>query len=147
MFCVVHAHTQLPGTADVCLLAGVLRSHEWLRQVVLDGNPIDEAGLGHLCRALLRNRRVQSISLNRCGLGERSGVLLLRLLGEKPGLEVEVGEGNPFGEEITKKVNYCVKRCVAVGTKQENTDNKVPLNELELWTRRHRRRVRSYQRG
>lgn len=32
----------------------------------LDGNPIDEEGLGYLSRALLRNGSVQSVSLNRC---------------------------------------------------------------------------------
>lgn len=40
----------------------------------------------------------------RCGLGERSGMLLLHMLDEKPGLEVDASEGNPFGEEVEKKV-------------------------------------------
>lgn len=40
--------------------------HDWLRRVSLDGNPIDEDGLGYLCRALLKNGSVQSVSLNRC---------------------------------------------------------------------------------
>lgn len=95
---------QLPSTADVCLLAGVLRSHDWLRNVVLDGNPIDEEGTGYLCRSLLKNKKVQRLSLNRCGLGERSGTVLLQMLAEKPGLEVEASDGNPLGEEVAKKV-------------------------------------------
>lgn len=99
--------TQLPSTADVCLLAGLLCSHEWLRHIWLDGNPIDEAGLSYLCHALLRNRRVESLSLRRCGLGERSGLLLLRFLNEKPGLEVDVADENPLEEELNKKVSTC----------------------------------------
>ncbi|CAM9676644.1 unnamed protein product [Laminaria digitata] len=97
---------QLPSTADVCLAAGMICSHDWLLRVVLDGNPIDEAGLGYLCQALLRSRTVQSVSLNRCGLGERAGSLLLRMLGEKPGLEVDASEGNALGEDILKKASY-----------------------------------------
>lgn len=88
----------------MCLLAGVLCSHDWLRNIVLDGNPLDEGGLGYLCQALLMNRRVESVSLRRCGFGERSGSLLLRMLTEKPGLEVDASEGNPMGEELSKKV-------------------------------------------
>lgn len=57
---------KLPSSADVCLLSGVLCLHEWLRRVSLDGNPIDEEGLGFLCRALLKNGSIQSVSLNRC---------------------------------------------------------------------------------
>lgn len=57
---------KLPSAADVCLLAGVICVHDWLRRVSLDGNPIDEDGLGYLCRALLKNGSVQSVSLNRC---------------------------------------------------------------------------------
>lgn len=60
------AYSQLPSAADVCLLSGVLCLHEWLRRVSLDGNPIDEEGLGYLCRALLKNGSIQSVSLNRC---------------------------------------------------------------------------------
>lgn len=63
MSCVVWS--QLPSSADVCLLSGVLCLHEWLRRVSLDGNPIDEDGLGFLCRALLKNGSIQSVSLNR----------------------------------------------------------------------------------
>lgn len=96
--------SQLPSPADVCLLAGVLCSHDWLRNVVLDGNPLDEGGLGYLCQALLMNRRVESVSLRRCGLGERAASLLSRMLTEKPGLEVDASEGNPMGEELSKKV-------------------------------------------
>lgn len=81
-------------------------SHDWLLRVILDGNPIDEAGLRYLCLALLRSKTVQSVSLNRCGLGERAGSLLLRMLGEKPGLEVDASEGNVFGEEVLKKASY-----------------------------------------
>lgn len=72
--------------------------------MVLDGNPLDEEGLGYLCTALLRNRRVETVSLRRCGLGERGGSLLLRLQAEKPGLEVVCAEGNPVGEEMHNKV-------------------------------------------
>lgn len=74
---------------------------------MLDGNPLDEKGLGYLCQALMMNGNVESVSLRRCGLGERAGLLLLRLLGEKPGLEVDVSEGNPLGEELSKKVGGC----------------------------------------
>lgn len=102
------AHMQLPSTADVCLLAGVICVHDWLRRIWLDGNPIDEEGLGFLCRALLRNGSVQSLSLKRCGLGERSGLLLLHMVAEKPGLEVDASEGNNFGEEIESKVTTTV---------------------------------------
>lgn len=42
----------------------------------------------------------------RCGLGERSGVVLLHMLEEKPGLEVDALLGNPLGEEVEKKVRY-----------------------------------------
>lgn len=49
------------------------------------------------CRCVLGGDR-------RCGLGERSGVLLLHMLEEKPGLEVDASEGNPFGEEVENKV-------------------------------------------
>lgn len=64
---------------------------------------MDEEGLGYLCRALLRNKSVEFLSLRRCGLGEHSGLLVLRFIAEKPGLEVECGEGNPFGEDIHKQ--------------------------------------------
>lgn len=37
-------------------------------------------------------------------MGERSGMLLLHMLEEKPGLEVDASEGNPFGEEVENKV-------------------------------------------
>lgn len=63
--CVRVVWSQLPSSADVCLLSGVLCLHEWLRRVSLDGNPIDEDGLGFLCRALLKNGSIQSVSLNR----------------------------------------------------------------------------------
>eukprot|EP00752_Nemacystus_decipiens_P009822 g8764.t2 len=101
---------QLPSSADVCLLSGVLCLNEWLRRVALDGNPIDEAGLGFLCRALLKNGSIQSVSLNRCGLGERSGMLLLHTLEEKPGLEVDASDGNPFGEEVENKLEAALRR-------------------------------------
>ncbi|CAN0025441.1 unnamed protein product, partial [Ectocarpus sp. 12 AP-2014] len=100
---------QLPSTADVCLLAGVICLHDWLRRVCLDGNPIDEEGLGYLSRALLRNGSVQTVSLNRCGLGERSGALLLHVVGEKPGLEIDACNGNAFGEEIETKLAVALK--------------------------------------
>lgn len=95
---------QLPTTADVCLLSGVICWHGWLRTVVLDGNPIDEAGIEYLCQALIKNRRIQSLSLRRCGLGDQSGSLLLQLLAEKPGLEVDAVEGNHYTDDISKKV-------------------------------------------
>lgn len=88
----------------MCLLAGVLCSNDWLKRITLDGNPLDEQGLGYLCRALLRNKSVEFVSLRRCGLGESAGALLLRLMAEKPGLEVECGGGNPFGEDVCKQV-------------------------------------------
>lgn len=40
----------------------------------------------------------------RCGLGERSGVLLLHVVTEKPGLEIDACDGNPLGEDIETKV-------------------------------------------
>lgn len=95
-------------------MAGIISSHDWLLRVILDGNPIDEEGLAYLCQAVLRSRTVQSISLNRCGLGERAGLLLLRMLGEKPGLEVDASEGNALGEETLKKASLSCDTSVTV---------------------------------
>lgn len=72
--------------------------------MVLDGNPIDEAGVEYLCQALMKSRKIQILSLKRCGLGDHSGSLLLKLLGEKPGLEVDAVEGNHYADEISRKV-------------------------------------------
>lgn len=73
--------------------------------MVLDGNPLDEEGLNHLCIALLRNRCIETVSLRRCGLSDRGGLLLLRLHEEKPGLEVDCTEGNHFGEDMQLKAS------------------------------------------
>ena len=75
---------------------------------MLDGNPIDESGCVHLCQALLKNAKVQSLSLRRCGLGDQSGSLVLRLMAEKPGLEVDATAGNHCGEEMSRKVGKTV---------------------------------------
>lgn len=76
-----------------------------MRHLVLDGNPIDDGGLGHLSVAFLRSRSVETVSLRRCGLGEGSASLLLRLHQEKPGLEIDCIEGNPLGEEAQSKAS------------------------------------------
>lgn len=81
-----------------------------MKRLILDGNPLDDQGLGYLCRALVRNKTVEFVSLRRCGLGEIGGAMLLRLMGEKPGLEVECGGGNPFGEEIHKQARMYRRR-------------------------------------
>lgn len=95
---------QVPTSAEVCVLAGVLCSNLWVRSLALDGNPLGEEGLEYLYTAMLRNRCLERVSLKRCGLGERAGALLLRLLDEKPGVEVDCVEGNHFGDDTRSKV-------------------------------------------
>lgn len=38
-------------------------------------------------------------------------MMLLHMLEEKPGLEVDASEGNPFGEEVEHKVRRLLTLC------------------------------------
>ncbi len=100
----------LPGSPDVILLCGVIRSNAWLRTLVLDGSRIGSSGLSSLVAILYETTSISSVSLKGCGINAESGKILLGLARNKPGLCLHCSNNPLMGNDIMLKLSVAEAR-------------------------------------
>jgi Ran GTPase-activating protein (RanGAP) involved in mRNA processing and transport len=84
------------GLSGWCKLANFVKYNKNLLHLEVSSCNLDDAGLGHLCDALLRNETLTTLIVDENVITQTEGVSLARLLQSSTGLTALSAKGNPI---------------------------------------------------